>query len=441
MVQQLEEEIAVKIMEKRGLLTDQESGVIYILKNGVYKMLSDNHLNNMIIDQFKESKVSYSRVKRNEVIDFIKTNTAITLQDCYDSTEGTINLLNGIYRFEERNGKNFEYRVDDYRDRHYYFSFLQFPIEYDPTAECPVIDRFIDDVFGVDKKELVYQFIGYLLLPHIKYQRALILVGSGKNGKSTFLDMLVRFLGKDNVSFIPLQDLNKDYTLVNLMNKTANIVSDIPSKELVDTGNFKRATTDTWLSGDMKYVQGYITFRNSCKLIFSCNKLPRTKDVSPAFFRRWLMLFCENIFEGEKQDVNMLEKITTKGELSGLLNRAISSIKLLKEANGFPNTEQEVQQDWEELSNPIAEFINRCCNRIKGRNTKSYDLFNAINSYRSNNGMDVLDNRKIGYWLRQHGILGIQRQEDDRWYTFYQDIEILPEYRVNKKEGLGDWID
>ena len=184
-------------------------------------------------------------------------------------------------------------------------------------------------------------------------------------------------------------------------------------------------------------------------MLYSCNKLPQTKDKSSAFYRRWRMYICDAIFEDNK-DVNILEKITTPEELSGLFNRAIEGIERLIKNKGFPDTEAEVKEMWELESNPMAEFILKRCVREVGVEIKSRDLFDAFNKFRSENGKSTLHYKSIGHWIRQTGVVGIHKRDNDeldkwgnpKWFTYYQDLRFKDVIlSVQKSLSLRDIIE
>ena len=448
---QEEKKIAKSISEQCTLLTDGDTGFMYRLSEGVYKRLTQNQIDYYIISTYTDNKLYYNRGKKNTTLDFLKELTFINSREIEESTKGSINLINGVYFFDKVKGliivDFLGNRVESttngdvkktmvnfkYHPLQRYYSFNQIPVNYNKDAECPAFDKFLGEVFGEENKQAIYEFIGYILMPTVIYQRALILVGSGKNGKTTFLDALIRFLGKANISKIPLQYLEGKFALFNLKNKLANIVSDLPSKELKDTGNAKSIVTDDTLSSNIKNVQGNFVFKNITKMLYSCNTLPRTKDKSSAFYRRWRMFICNAVFEDNK-DVNILDKITTPEELSGLLNKALLGIERLKENKGFPDTELEVKNMWDIESNPIAEFINIRCIRDDSEELRSKDLFEAFNEYRANKKLPILHPKSIGYWIRQCGIIGKQKKDDfDNWFTYYQGIKL----RVKETKHIG----
>ena len=61
-------------------------------------------------------------------------------------------------------------------------------------------------------------------------------------------------------------------------------------------------------------------------------------DNSYAYYRRWVILPFDRIFEGEKEDTDLISKLTTEEELSGLLNLAQKGLTKLIKEGGFKET-------------------------------------------------------------------------------------------------------
>jgi putative DNA primase/helicase len=215
------------------------------------------------------------------------------------------------------------------------FHTTQLPVVYDPQANCPTILKFHSDVVGETQLNLLQEVLGYCLYQRYLFHIAAMLLGNGKNGKSTLLSLIKEFLGENNVSHQSLQSLcNNRFACAELYGKLANICADIPNTPLVQTGNFKTLTGGDPVSAEKKY-RDFFTFTNKAKLLFSCNQVPETKDYTDAFFRRWVILVCNNVFDGEKCDPKILDKLTTESELSGLLNWALIGLKRLLSTGRF----------------------------------------------------------------------------------------------------------
>jgi putative DNA primase/helicase len=172
--------------------------------------------------------------------------------------------------------------------------------------------------------------------------------------------MLMNFLGSENISNIPIQDLGEEFKTVNLFGKLANIADELSAKALDDTSKFKISTGDSPISGYKKYVQDPVQFVSIAKQIFATNELPKTSDSSQAFFRRPIIFEFNRTFSNEngKKDPDLIKKLTTPEELSGLLNKAIEGLKRLNERKAF--TVQPSSTDTEEMwtKDIVQEFAS-----------------------------------------------------------------------------------
>lgn len=94
--------------------------------------------------------------------------------------------------------------------------------------------------------------------------------------------------------------------------------------------------------------------------IFNANKIPETSDKSFAFYRRLIILSFDEVFEGHSQDPNLIEKLITEDELSGLLNLALVGLKKLQKDHGFKNVSVEkVKEDYDSRANIIKAFLDQ----------------------------------------------------------------------------------
>lgn len=237
------------------------------------------------------------------------------------------------------------------------------PVLYDPAATCPNIDQFISEIVDPDDRSLLYEIIAYCLVPGYPIQKAFMFVGSGNNGKSTYLNMLKKFLGVDNCSSVSLQDLDKNrFAGADLYGKMANICSDISNQELKRTGTFKGLTGGDRMRAERK-GQDAFNFDNRAKMFFSCNAVPMSDDDSDAFYRRWVIVDFPYKFEGKALKLDMLEQITTRTEISGLLNKILPLAKKIIEERGFSKagTTEATRLKYVKLSDSVFCFFDMCC--------------------------------------------------------------------------------
>ena len=90
--------------------------------------------------------------------------------------------------------------------------------------------KYLDRVLlDEDAQKVLAEYIGWIFTP-LKLEKCLFLYGSGKNGKSVFVDIVEALLGKENISHESLSDMcgeNGDRSRANLSGKLLNTCSDV----------------------------------------------------------------------------------------------------------------------------------------------------------------------------------------------------------------------
>ena len=336
-----------ELLKRYNFKTMADNREIYIYQAGVYLPNGESIIREEVRERLSDQTTSHLV---NEVLEHIRDLTTVK-RDYFNQDLNLICLENGVYDFETGQLKPHSPDV----------LFLQkHPINFDPNAQCPKIEEFLKQILPRTEDQLtIYQLIGYCLYRSHKIQKAFMLVGSGANGKSTLLNLIKNFLGKDNITSTSLQELESNrFALARLLGKNANVYPDLPAQALFTTSRFKGATGEDPLTGEFKFGKDF-NFENYAKFIFSANVIPRTEDESDAFFRRWVIIAFPNKFEGENCDPNLLEKLTSNDELSGLLTKALQGLKTLLADGKFKSGKQieDIRDEYIRKSDPIQAFI------------------------------------------------------------------------------------
>lgn len=162
---------------------------------------------------------------------------------------------------------------------------------YNPNARSAIVDDFFATATAGNKdiEQLLYEAIGYAMLKTNELQKAFIAVGSGRNGKSTYLDLIKNVLGSDNTASISFKDLSNTFRASMLENKLASLAGDISNQPIQDSDLVKSITSGEEITIEQKYkaAQSKALFST---LFFACNKLPRTPDTTDGFYRRWTII-------------------------------------------------------------------------------------------------------------------------------------------------------
>jgi len=331
------------------LKTVSDNKNVYNYANGVYVLHGEDVIIKIV------HAVLGDLTKKHHVAEVIHYVQYATLIDRNEINHDTIriNLRNGIYN---RETKKLEPHTPDY------MSIVQIPIDYNPDAECVQFDKFINEVMHHDDIKIMYEFFGYCLIPDTKIERAVMLYGKkGANGKSKMLGVLTSFLGRSNTSSESLKMLENDqFSLAELYGKLANVFPDIPSTTIYDNSVFKLLTGDEVMLRAVRKFEHSFQFKNTARLIFSANTPPSVPGNDPAYHRRWIMLEFPNHFEGEDCDEDILSKLTTDEELSGILNIALQKLDGLVERGDFSydKTVEETTRIYKMNSDPIYVFVD-----------------------------------------------------------------------------------
>ena len=239
------------------------------------------------------------------------------------------------------------------------FLTVKIPINY-TTNQCDKIKKFLTDVVGEEQIPVLQEFIGYCLYRGMPFHSAIMFFGSGKNGKSTLIKLIETLIGKENCAHVTLQSLCEDrFASAQLYHKLINTCGDLSPDELKKTDMFKRTTGDDVIHAQNKFKDPF-DFDNYCKQIYSANELPKTKDQSFAYWRRWQLIACGAVFDGNKCVPNIIKDLTTPEELSGFLIFALDGLKRLLENQTFsPNPiVEDIEKTWIKGSDPPKAFIN-----------------------------------------------------------------------------------
>ena len=272
----------------------------------------------------------------NSIIELLRMTTAMDEEMLNTAACDLINVQNGM--LDWHTGKLLPHDPN-------YLSTFQLQLDYDPKAKSKVLEKFIADVVPEDTRLLVEEMIGYLLLPSTKYQKAFMLVGQGRNGKSTFLNMLSTFFGKDVVARVSLHDLNDDkFAASGLQGKLLNIFDDLPSTRMENTSAFKIITSGNAMMAQHKFGHPFV-LKTTVRLIFSANEFPRSSNLDNAYFSRWLIIPFPNKFIDKTDDRQLGTKLQSIEVKQAILNMAIRGLQRLEKNEGFSLSQSTLEQE------------------------------------------------------------------------------------------------
>jgi len=340
-------ELVAKVDEELHLIFDDQSEVLYYYGDdeGVYREKGEFAIKKLMFDNIG---MATSTFWESEITDKIKIMNSIDVEAERDPA-GYVCLGNGVYDVESRELKP---HTPD-------LMFLnKWNVEYDPDAECPRWDSFINEVLKTDSDRMKFQeFLGYTLMGwDYPFHKALFIVGPTASGKSTMIRVIQEMLGSDSYASVTPQELiYDDYAPASLYGKKANFRSDIPADSIKHTGMLKEIIGGDKIRANIKYKQPF-EFEPKVKHYYAANQLPKISESDEAFFRRIMLLPVPTTVPVDDRDPHLVDKLTE--ELPGILNWALDGMHRLLEQRLFTGDMSPfmTEETWQEWGNSVGRF-------------------------------------------------------------------------------------
>jgi putative DNA primase/helicase len=316
-----------------------------------------------------------------------------------------LNLKHYLVLTIEISSKGTELRPFDRSD----FITYQLPFEYNPQAKAPLFEAYLNKVLpDTERQRVLAEYLGFVFIKHgsnaLKEEKALILYGTGANGKSVFFEVVNNLLGNENVSSYSLQSLTNDngYFRAKLANKLVNYASEINGN--LEASIFKQLVSGEPVEARLPYGQPFI-LKQYAKLIFNCNELPKDVEHTNAYFRRFLIIPFDVTIPPHEQDKSLHTKII-ESELSGVFNWVLEGLNRLLEQRRFSDCEaaQKAVEQYRTESDSVQMFLNDYSYKVSSTNEMPLkEIFNEYKSYCIESGFRACSLRTLADRLRNSG--------------------------------------
>lgn len=319
-------------------------------------------------------------------------NSRPTLFNC---ANGTVDLATG--------------RLLDPERTHLFTTFTA--IDYDADAECPAWETALAAMFprngeepGGDEEllEFIQRLCGYCLTGLTSDAILPILWGSGSNGKSTFIRVLLNVMGPDFAMQAPhgflMEKRGGDQhptQLAMLYGKRAVFASETEEGRKLDVPLMKAMTgsdviTARWIGKD------YFQFTPTHKLLLATNHKPKINSTDHGTWRRLAMIPFNAKFwnpdEGEtgpdhlKQDRQLVEKL--HNELPGILAWMVrGATAYLRDGLRRPSVVLAATKDYRDDEDMLSQFLAECTVTSHTDYVSKSDFYSAFEEWMKAQGI------------------------------------------------------
>lgn len=315
----------------------------------------------------------------------------------------SIPAANGILRYEDGRWSIYPYRREDFRR-------IRLPVFYDLTAKCPRFEKFLEEVFQgtPDLKErcrFILEFLGLSLTANTEYEKAIMLVGSGGNGKSVLIRVLEALVGSRNRSAVQLKQLENRFQRAHLDGKIVNIATELSEGGEVPDAEVKAIISGEAITAEHKLKPPF-EFFPICKMWFLTNHLPSVRDLSDGLFRRFSIIDFPNRFDDKPtRDTQLSDKLAA--ESSGILNYLLIALSAVYERGSLtePPSARMAVDGWRRDADQVSSFIDDECVLEAGACIESKDLYQVYVAWAKESGIKkTLGKNGLTKRLRNFGV-------------------------------------
>lgn len=342
-------------------------------------------------------KRSRSNKSKKAIADELKHRLPVMPND-FDKDHMIFNTLNGYVDLS--NGQLFDHDIKKMFSR-------QSNVEYSDTMECPEWLNFLDQTFGGDQALIDYiqKAVGYSLTGSTDEQVMFILYGSGRNGKSVFMDTVKHIMGsyaltmQANSLMIKPNSNGANPDIARL--KGSRLVSASEPNEGVrlDEGLIKELTGGESVTARELYGM-YFEFKPEFKLWLSTNHKPIIRGTDDGIWRRLMLIPFNNQVAKEKVDRKLPYKL--ERESIGILNWAVDGVlKWQREGLKPPESVTQASDEYRNEMDTLELFLSDCC--LKGPDYKAPagELFDVYQEWADKTGEYKMRKQKFGAEMRK----------------------------------------
>lgn len=308
----------------------------------------------------------------------------------------------------------------------YYFTKIT-SVDCAEAADCHRWLAFLDDIFAGDKDLIRYiqKAVGYSLTGSTAEQCAFFLYGTGRNGKSTFIDVIRDVFG-DYAANIQPETIMVKSSQSNAINsdiarlKGARLVTSVEPNEGVrlNEGLLKQLTGDDTVTARKLYSEEF-EFKPEFKLWMATNHKPIIRGTDTGIWRRIHMIPFNVQIPEDKVDKNLTHKL--KAEMTGIFKWCIDGCLMWqREGLQMPAAVLKSVREYRREMDVISAFIEDKCT-LEGTVQASM-LYAAYASWADSNNEYCMSNTKFSTELakRFEKIKG-------RNYNYFTGISIRSE--------------
>ena len=247
---------------------------------------------------------------------FMQLQAALTFNGWHEDNNHLL-FANGVLKIDERLFLPFNKKM---------YLTQRMPYCYDPAADCEPIIKWLKFTQREDwgRVQVLRAWLRATLLSCYDIQKFLEIIGPGKSGKSTYANLAVALVGKNNTYSTDFNNLETNrFETIGFMDKKLLLFQDM-DRWGGSVSKLKAVTGGDWIRVERKFqAENLEPFQYQGMVMITANEAIQTTDYTSGLARRRLTVPFDRPFEGSHSEQRELIKFdsegTPKGEFAALL--------------------------------------------------------------------------------------------------------------------------
>lgn len=303
------------------------------------------------------------------------------------------------------------------------------PVAFDPTATAPRWRKFLEDVLPDDAtRAFVQRAIGYSATASVREHVLFLLYATGRNGKSTLLEVIRALFGEYSAQAAP------DLLLAKRTDRHPTELAALVSRRLVTSSEAGKGRS--WDEARLKWLTGgdRLTARRMREDFFefdpvhhfwvAVNHRPKVAGTDVGIWSRLKTIpFTQEFRDADDPDParqhlpvkDATLKTRLLAEMPGILNWVIEGcLAWQRQGLGEPESVRRATEGYRNEEDSLAPFLDAHAGLFEGGRCLLPDLAKAYRAFAEESGEKPVSNRVLAEELRDRGYT-TKKSHGKRW--------------------------
>lgn len=281
------------------------------------------------------------------------------------------------------------------------------PVHYDPAAECPRWNRFLQEVFAPhpDVVEFLQRAVGYSLAGDTSEECLFLCYGTGRNGKGVFLKTVCEILGDyastaDFSAFLVRKNEGPRDDIASMRGSRLVRAEESGEGARLSESIIKNLTGGDRIRARRLYENSY-EFDPTWKIWLATNHKPEIRGTDLAIWSRLKIIPFEVSFAG-REDRSL--KQVLRDEWPGILTWAVEGcLRWQEDGLAFPEAVLAATEGYRQECDQVQRFLDDACATLPNLSATAHHLYLRYKDWSEGAGESVLTETAFGIRLTEKG--------------------------------------